>query len=88
MAGNNEHINITLFFQQQSDEKVDLRIPRNISVYHLLKEIYSIFNRIDKNKKYQIKICNKGILLDEAKKIKDYPVTTGDLIEVLEDVQE
>lgn len=88
MSEHNEHINITLYFQQQCDKRIDLRIPRNISVAHLLKEIYSIFNLSKKGEKNQIKICNKGILIDEEKKIKDYPITTGDLIEVLEDIEE
>lgn len=83
MADNKEHINITLFYQKNKEKMVDLRIPSNITVYRFIRELNQIFGK-DKNiKKYQIKVLNKGILLDEEKKLKDFPVTDGDIIEVL-----
>ncbi|MBP2099121.1 EsaB/YukD family protein [Enterococcus rivorum] len=84
MAENKEHINITLLYQGNKDKSADLRIPRNISVYRFVREINQIFGRPKDLKKYQLKIINKGILLDEEKKLKQYPITDGDIIEVLE----
>jgi uncharacterized ubiquitin-like protein YukD len=83
MADNQEHINITLLYQEQSDKTMDLRIPNNITVYRFIRELNQIFNREKNLKKYQIKVLNKGLLLDEEKKLKDYPITSGDIIEVL-----
>jgi uncharacterized ubiquitin-like protein YukD len=83
MADNQEHINITLLYQEQSDKTMDLRIPKNITVYRFIRELNQIFNREKNLKKYQIKVLNKGLLLDEEKKLKDYPITSGDIIEVL-----
>lgn len=83
MADNQEHINITLLYQENKDKKVDLRVPNNITVYRFIRELNQIFNKEKALKKYQIKVLNKGILLDEEKKLKDYPITNGDIIEVL-----
>ncbi|MTD40440.1 secretion accessory protein EsaB/YukD [Erwinia sp. CPCC 100877] len=83
MADNQEHINITLLFQEQMNKKMDLRIPNNITVYRFIRELNQIFNKEKNLKKYQIKVSNKGLLLDEEKKLKDYPITNGDIIEVL-----
>lgn len=84
MAENKEHINITLLYQGNQGKSADLRIPRNISVYRFIREVNQIFGRPKDLKKYQLKIINKGILLDEEKKLKQYPITDGDIIEVLE----
>lgn len=83
MADNQEHINITLLYQENEEKKVDLRIPNNITVYRFIRELNQIFNKEKTLKKYQIKVLNKGILLDEEKKLKDFPITNGDIIEVL-----
>lgn len=82
---NEDHINISLFFQGKQTESVDLRIPINITVTQLLKEINTIFKRSNKVLLKQIKISNKGILLTGQQKLKDYPVVNGDLIEILEE---
>lgn len=83
MANKQEHINITLFYQQNKQHSVDLRIPTQITVYHLIRELNQIFKKETHHKKYQIKVLNKGILLDEEQKLKDFPITDGDMIEVL-----
>ena len=62
------HINITLRLQ---DKDVDIRIDQ-------------IFNIEGKRHKYQLRIINKGLILDEGKVLADYPVTTGDLVEIEE----
>ncbi len=85
MAESKEHINITLLYENNQDKRVDLRIPKNITVYRFIRELNQIFSRERQLPKYQIKIKNKGILLDEEKKLKDFPITDGDIIEVLEE---
>jgi len=76
-----QHINITLCLQ---DRDVDIRIPQRIEVRRLIREIDSIFNPGTERKKYQLRIVNKGLLLDEGKYLSDYPMTTGDLVEIEE----
>ena len=76
-----QHINITL---RLKDRYVDIRIPRKIEVRRLIREIDTIFNPGIKRKKYQLRIVNKGLLIDEGKYLSDYPMTTGDLVEIEE----
>ncbi|MHC4038570.1 EsaB/YukD family protein [Streptococcus sp. KHUD_017] len=76
-----QHINITL---RLKDRDVDVRIPRKIEVRRLIREIDTIFNPGIKRKKYQLRIVNKGLLIDEGKYLSDYPMTTGDLVEIEE----
>ena len=76
-----QHINITL---RLKDRYVDIRIPRKIEVRRLIREIDTIFNPGIKRKKYQLRIVNKGLLINEGKHLSDYPMTTGDLVEIEE----
>ena len=76
-----QHINITLRLKERD---VDIRIPRRIEVRRLIREMDTIFNGGHKRKKYQLRAVNKGLLLDEGKYLSDYPMTTGDLVEIEE----
>lgn len=76
-----QHINITLRLKERD---VDIRIPRRIEVRRLIREMDTIFNGAHKRKKYQLRVVNKGLLLDEGKYLSDYPMTTGDLVEIEE----
>ena len=76
-----QHINITLRLKERD---VDIRIPRRIEVRQLIREVDAIFNPDKKRKKYQLRIVNKGLLIDEGKQLSDYPMTTGDLVEIEE----
>ncbi|MEX2803495.1 EsaB/YukD family protein [Streptococcus sp. H31] len=76
------HINITIL---NKGKRADIRLPENMEVSHLIKELDTIFNQTQVRKKYQIRVVNKGLILDEGKVLKDYPVTTGDLLEIMED---
>ncbi|MBL1230568.1 secretion accessory protein EsaB/YukD [Enterococcus sp. BWB1-3] len=80
----NEHINITLSYSNNEKAGVDLRIPVTSSVYSLIREVNEIFNKDILLKKYQLKVLNKGILLGEEDRLKDYSLTDGDRIEILE----
>ena len=75
------HINITLVLKEQ---RVDIRIPNKLEVSHLLRELDHIFGYRGCREKYQLRIVNKGLILDEGKYLSDYPLTTGDLIKVEE----
>ena len=76
-----QHINITLRLKERD---VDIRIPRRIEVRRLIREVDAIFNPDKKRKKYQLRIVNKGLLIDEGKQLSDYPMTTGNLVEIEE----
>ena len=76
-----QHINIIL---RLSERDVDIRIPRRIEVRRLIREVDTIFNSGKKRKKYQLRVVNKGLLLEEGKYLSDYPMTTGDLVEIEE----
>ncbi|MGT2959936.1 EsaB/YukD family protein [Streptococcus caballi] len=75
------HINVSLIFQGESR---DVRIPVKIEVRKLIKEIDKIYGYSEVRHKYQLRVVNKGLLLDEGKVLVDYPVTTGDVIEIEE----
>lgn len=75
------HINITLHHKGRVR---DLRIPVRIEVRRLIKELDGIFGENQEREKYQLHIVNKGMILDEGKILADYPVTTGDIIKIVE----
>ncbi|KXT77714.1 EsaB/YukD family protein [Streptococcus sp. DD13] len=74
------HINITLMYR---DTAIDLRIPLEIEVGHLIRELATIFHLKVNPYKGQLKVVGKGLLLDEGKRLADYPLSTGDRIELL-----
>ncbi|MFC3928398.1 EsaB/YukD family protein [Streptococcus caprae] len=76
-----EHINISLIREGVSR---DLRIPTRIEVRTLIMELNKIFGLPLMMRKCQLRVVNKGILLDEGKVLADYPVTSGDVIEIEE----
>lgn len=80
-----EHINISLILDGNQKQLIDLRIPTAITVAQLQQELNKIFQNRFSSAKPQMKIKNKGILLEENQRIKNYPVTNGDIIEILED---
>ena len=63
-----QHINVTFRMNGASH---DLRIPTRVEVRRLIREL-------------ELRVVNKGILLDEGKVVQDYPITSGDLIEIEE----
>ncbi len=75
------HINVTLIFQDQS---VDVRIPMKIEVRRLIREFDRIFQYKKERTKYQLRVLNKGLVLDEGKVLSRYPITSGDIIEIKE----
>lgn len=63
---------------------MDVRIPIKIEVRKLIREFDEIFGNDSLRHKYQLRVVNKGLVLDEGKWLAHYPVTTGDVIEVEE----
>ena len=75
------HINVTL----RSLEQVrDVRIPTEIEVRRLVKELDRIFQYPYQRTKYQLYVANKGLILDEGDILAHFPITTGDVLEVKE----
>lgn len=75
------HINVTLIFEEKN---IDIRIPVKIEIRRLIREFDKIFRRETLRRKYQLRVVNKGLILDEGKYLENYPVTTGDVIVVEE----
>ena len=58
---------------------------RGWEVRRLIRELDQIFgSAMEPRSKYQLRVVNKGILLDEGKVVQEYPITSGDLIEIEE----
>ena len=77
-----QHINVTFRMNGASH---DLRIPTRVEVRRLIRELDQIFgSALNPRSNYQLRVVNKGILLDEGKVVQDYPITSGDLIEIEE----
>ncbi|AXJ12886.1 EsaB/YukD family protein [Streptococcus pluranimalium] len=75
------HINVTVYM---ADQKQDVRIPRKIEIKQLIKELDNIFAYPKDRLKYQLKVINKGLLLDEGDVLADFPITTGDQLKIEE----
>lgn len=75
------HINVTLIFEEKN---IDIRIPVKIEIRRLIREFDKIFRTETLRRKYQLRVVNKGLILDEGKYLENYPVTTGDVIVVEE----
>ncbi|AUW96342.1 EsaB/YukD family protein [Streptococcus pluranimalium] len=75
------HINVTVYM---ADQKQDVRIPRKIETKQLIKELDNIFAYPKDRLKYQLKVINKGLLLDEGDVLADFPITTGDQLKIEE----
>ena len=76
-----QHINITLL---SGDTKMDMRIPCTLEIRKLIRELDQILGKTDARKKYELRIKNKGLILDEGKVLSNYPVTTRDIREIVE----
>lgn len=76
-----EHINVTLILKNEN--QVDLRIPVFISAAVLVRQLESIFHLDEKEGMKQIKVHTKGLILTENQQLSDYPITDGDIIEII-----
>lgn len=77
------HINVSITSGNLSDQTYDMRIPVNIETKRLILELEKIFKVQLCQYKYQLRVVNKGYLLDEGKYLSDFLITDGDTIEVM-----
>lgn len=77
----NDHVNITLVLK--NGNQVDLRIPVYITAAGLVNQLRSIFHLEENGGMKQIKISSKGLILAENQFLYHYPVTDGDIIEII-----
>lgn len=73
---------ITITFSYQSYNE-DLTIPNYWTVARLLEELAIIFNFVIPNN-YRLAIQNKYLLLSPDDQLNHYPVSQGDIFELLE----
>lgn len=78
------HINVTISSRRFPEAVYDLRIPMAIETRRLILELESIFNQVFCFDKYQLKVVNKGLLLDEGCYLSSYPLADGDCLEIME----
>ncbi|MHC5251656.1 EsaB/YukD family protein [Listeria kieliensis] len=78
------HLNVTVDFSKWGAEVYDLRIPVGQPVRALIDNLKETL-KIDMPdaSKCSIKAVNKGILLSDDDKMVDYPITNGDILEIL-----
>ncbi len=76
-----QHINVTLIYKGQM---IDVRIPVKIEIRRFIREMDRIFQYSGERTKFQIRVINKALILDEGKWLFHYPVTSGDIIEIME----
>lgn len=76
-----KHINITLLLRNRN--AVDLRIPLYITVGALVRHLQSIFHLDKRGGMKQIKVLTKGLLLTENQLLYEFPITDGDIIEII-----
>lgn len=84
------YINITLQTDRTQDHKSviqDLRIPNGLTVKQLLVQLIDAMGSesIDliPDERNVIRVVNKAIVLSDDDVLSDYPITNGDVIEVL-----
>lgn len=73
-------ISITFSYQQCVE---DLSIPNYWTVERLMEELASIFH-FDIPISYRLLIKNKQLLLSPQDKLNQYPISHGDIFEILE----
>lgn len=78
------HVNITLMAESLPQGTLDMRLPRFIETRRLIVELERIFGCRLSRGKYQLRVVNKGFLIDEGKQLSDYLVTDGDKLEIME----
>ncbi|MGY3777379.1 EsaB/YukD family protein [Isobaculum melis] len=79
------HINITLYYRENPAQQYDLRVPIHQTVKYFIDEMDNTLHVTRKSQAkgiYQLKVLNKGLVLTDNQKMNDYPITTGDQIEI------
>ncbi|SHM55065.1 EsaB/YukD family protein [Gracilibacillus kekensis] len=82
----NSHIDVTIDFREYGlHQTYDLRIPVQITIKQLLRELMDILN-VERSKRSSsaIKVKTKGLVLADDDLLMNYPVTNGDVLTVLD----
>ncbi len=78
------HLNVTVDFTKWGAAQKDLRIPVHQPIKALILNLAETLKFEGANDtKYSLKATNKGILLSDDDKLTDYPITDGDILEIL-----
>ncbi|MEH7180131.1 EsaB/YukD family protein [Neobacillus vireti] len=78
------HVNVTVDFSKWSKGQYDVRIPAHQPIKQLLGNLIETLNlEIAKVSLFAIKIPDKELLLTDDDRLIDYPVTNGDILQVL-----
>lgn len=78
------HIDVTIDFSNWGHHRYDLRIPTQLSVKLLLLNLMETL-KIERTEESlcAMKITTKDLLLTDEDRLIDYPVSDGDILEVL-----
>ena len=78
------YIDVTVFDQAGFCEAMDLRLPLDITPYALIRRLQPWLGEIRHSRLYQLKIVNKGILLNQRQRLREAHASDGDIIQILE----
>lgn len=82
MSELNQRINITVHYGHE--QAADLRIPINVSVNQLIQAVTEALDiQADYTDSFQIRVTDKQLLLSDNQRVSDYPITNGDIIELI-----
>ncbi|MRX72688.1 hypothetical protein GJU40_11065 [Bacillus lacus] len=78
------HINVTVDFQNWGGSVYDLRIPVQLTVKQLLLSVSETLHiKRPDSSLCAIKIVTKKLLITDHDILHDYPITDGDILQVL-----
>jgi len=76
------HVNITLNYCGEN-VGYDLRVPVALTTKQFIHTVSSALNHPVINKEiYRIRVVNKNLLLFDAQRLHDYPISDGDIVEI------
>ncbi|MFV8828653.1 EsaB/YukD family protein [Alkalihalobacterium sp. APHAB7] len=78
------HINVTIDFHHWGGGVYDLRIPVQLTVKQLLLSVSETLNLQQSDSSvWAIKVVTKKLLITDDDSLNDYPITDGDILQVL-----
>lgn len=77
------HINVSIISSTGNIPATDIRIPTAITTKQLIQELENIFHQKLSHTSYRLKVANKHLLLADLDRLENYPITSGDNIEIL-----
>lgn len=81
---NGSHINVTVDFSKWGKGQYDVRIPVHLPVKQLLSNLQeALAIETAGAPLFALKVPQKHLLLTDDDRLADYPVTNGDILQVL-----